>query len=418
MNKKRIIFHIDVNSAFLSWTAAYRLQQGEILDLRTIPAVVGGNPLERHGIVLAKSIPAKKYKIETGEPLFSAVQKCPELTIVKPQYDLYIKCSNAMVEVLKEYTPKVQRFSVDECFLEFTGMENVYGDYIQLAKDIKERIKKELGFTVNIGISSNKLLAKVASDFTKPDMVHTLFKEEIKYKMWPLPVGDLFMVGRKTVSKLNKLNIRTIGDLANFDLSVLKAVLKSHGVLIWNYANGVEDSEVRCGNFINMKGLGNSTTISFDVEDIRTAHMILLSLCETVGMRLRDSENLCSLVSVVIKNSDFLMYRRQRKIYYATDSTKEISKIACELFDEIWKGEALRLIGVSVSELCTNEMYQISIFEEENIEKERALDSTIDKIRRKYGSKAILRGSFLHSGINPINGGISEENYPIMSSIL
>lgn len=414
----RVIFHIDVNSAYLSWEAVDRMQHGEDLDLREVPSVVGGDPLSRHGIVLAKSIPAKKYKITTGESIFVAKQKCPNLVIVPPHYDLYIRCSNAMVQVLKEYTPTIQRFSVDECFLDFTNREHLYPDYIELAHKIKYRIKSELGFTVNIGISNNKLLAKVASDLKKPDRVHTLFPNEIKEKMWGLEVGDLFMVGRATVPKLNKLNIFTIGDLAQYDLEVIRERLKSQGVMIWNYANGREVSEVKNTNHIHMKGIGNSTTMAFDVEDKETAHKVLLSLCETVGMRLRNSQNCCGLVSVSIRTSDFISYSKQKKLDYYTDCTCNIDKSICDLFDGMWKGEPIRHLGVSVSELCTNEFCQITLFEDVNIEKNKSLDKTVDMIRLKYGSNSIIKATFLHSGLKPLTGGIGEESYPIMSSIL
>jgi DNA polymerase-4 len=318
MNMSRLIFHIDVNSAYLSWEAAYRLQHGDKIDLREIPSVVGGNEESRHGIVLTKSIPAKKYNIQTGETLYNARAKCPGLVVVPPRYSLYMKCSSAMNEILNEYTPQIQRFSVDESFLDFSNMKHLYPDYIQLAENIKERIKEELGFTVNIGISNNKLLAKVASDFKKPDNIHTLFPSEIKEKMWSLPVEDLFMLGRATKPKLNKMNIFTIGDLANYDLEILKYKLKSHGIVIWNYANGIDNSEVRKSNYIEMKGIGNSTTIAFDVEDKDTAYKVLLSLCETVCMRLRDSGNCCTVVSVSIRGSDLIFYSRQKKLLVPT----------------------------------------------------------------------------------------------------
>ncbi|MBL4931789.1 DNA polymerase Y family protein [Clostridium paridis] len=419
MNKQnRLIFHIDVNSAYLSWEASYRKQQGEKVDLRDIPSVVGGSEESRHGIVLAKSIPAKKYKINTGETLFTARQKCPDLVVVPPRYWLYMQCSNALNAILEEYTPKIQRFSVDESFLDFSNMEHIYPDYMKLADKIKDRIKKELGFTVNIGISTNKLLAKVASDFKKPDNIHTLFSWEIKEKMWKLPVEDLFMVGRATLPKLNKLNIFTIGDLANYDLDILRYYLKSHGTLIWNYANGIDSSEVRSDKHIDMKGIGNSTTIPFDVEDRKTAHLILLSLSEMVGTRLRNSENCCRVISMSIRSKDFFNYSHQRKLYCPTDSTQIISEVACNLFDEKWKGEPIRHMGVQVTDFCTNEFYQYGLFDHKDIDKIRALDKTIDKIRLKYGSKSILRSSFLHSGIRNMSGGVGEEDYKIMSSLL
>lgn len=416
---ERIIFHIDANSAYLSWEAIDRIQHGLLEDLRTIPSAVGGDPKSRHGIILAKSIPAKKFGIKTGETLFAALKKCPNLKLVSPHYDLYIKCSTAMVNILKEYSPMVQRYSIDECFLDFTNLERVFKKSpVDVAYEIKDRIKKELGFTVNIGISSNKLLAKMASDFKKPDNVHTLFQNQIEEKMWPLPVEDLFMVGRATAPKLRKYNINTIGDLANYDLELLQHKFKSFGLLLWKYANGIDDSSVRESNYIKMKGLGNSTTIAFDVTDSRTAHMVILSLTETLGMRLRDSENLCSLVAISIRNSEFQHYSHQRQLGYFTNSTNRIYSVAKELFDNAWKGEAIRHIGVRVSHLNTEKQAQVSFFDDVDVEKNLALDNAIDNIRLRYGKKAIIRSSFLHSGMRPINGGVQEEDYPMMSSTL
>jgi DNA polymerase IV len=414
----RLIFHIDVNSAYLSWEAVYRLQHGEAVDLREIPSAVGGDEASRHGIVLAKSIPSKKFNIQTGETLFNARLKCPELVIVPPRYSIYMQCSSAMHRILQEYTPAIQRFSVDESFLDFSNMEHLYPDYMELANRIRERIKNELGFTVNIGVSNNKLLAKVASDLKKPDKVHTLFPHEIKEKMWPLAVGDLFMVGRATAAKLYRLNIMTIGDLANYDVNILKEKMKSHGQLIWNYANGIEDSEVRKSNYIGMKGVGNSTTISFDVTDKETAYKVLLSLCETIGMRLRDSHNNCRVISVSIRGSDLISYSHQKKLDVPTDSTRKIAEVAWSLFDKAWKGNPIRHLGIHVTELGSNDFYQSYLLDDFNYAKDRAINETIDKIRLKYGSKSVMRSCFLHSGVSSMCGGVGEEDYPLMSSML
>lgn len=414
----RLIFHIDVNSAYLSWEATYRLQHGEQIDLREIPSVVGGDESSRHGIVLAKSIPAKKYKITTGETLYNARVKCPKLVVVPPRYWLYVQCSNAMYNILLDYTPKIQRFSIDESFLDFSDMKNIYGDYSQLAETIKERIKKELGFTVNIGISNNKLLAKVASDFKKPDKVHTLFPNEMPDKMWPLPVEDLFMVGRATAPKLHNLNINSIGDLANYNVDILKEKFKSQGVLIWNYANGIDPSKVRINTSIGMKSIGNSTTIAFDVENSEMAHKVLLSLCETVGMRLRDSKNCCSVVAISIRENNLLFYSMQKKLTVATDSTRKIYEVVCYLFDSLWKGNPIRHLGIHVTDFCNNDFFQFSLLDNFNYEKDRNLNNAVDNIRLKYGSNSLVRSCFLHSGINSMCGGIGEEDYPLMSSIL
>lgn len=414
----KIIFHIDVNSAYLSWEAVYRLQHGDTLDLRTIPSAVGGDPVKRHGIILAKSHAAKPYKIQTGESLMAAFQKCPHLTVVPPHYDLYLRSSNALMELISEYSSQIQRYSIDECFVDFTDMVKLFGDPIQTAHIIRERIKKELGFTVSIGISSNKLLAKVASDIKKPDAVTTLFPEEMPAKMWPLPVGDLFMVGRATVPKLNFLGIETIGDLANYDLEILKSTLKSQGILIWNYANGIEESSVKKSNRLAIKSIGNSSTIPYDIDNRKEAHLMILSLCEMVGMRLRDSQYLARLVSVSYKTDMFITSGHQRKFDIPTDHTLEIYHYARDLFDELWDGTPIRHLGVRVSEFCENDFIQMHFFDEYSKHRNNKLDNVIDELRARFEPKAIMRGCFVGSGIKPLTGGVGEDDFPLMSSVL
>lgn len=413
---ERIIFHIDVNSAYLSWTAVRMLQLGETTeDIRDIPAIIGGNSDERHGIVLAKSIPAKKYNIQTGEPVVDALKKCPNLKIFKPNYKLYMDSSNAMFNLLSEYSPKIQRYSVDEVFMDISHYKD---NYMEKAKEIKNRIRKELGFNVNIGISTNKLLAKMASDFNPKNSIHTLFQDEIKEKMWPLPVEDLFMVGRATKRKLDKLNINTIGELAIFDLEILESIFKSHGKVIKNYANGIENSEVRKYNYIEVKGIGNSTTIAWDVTSKEEALKIILSLTESVCIRLRNTNSLCKVVSISIKNFGFKRYIHQRTLQNYTDSTEEIYKELTKAFTDMWRGEPIRQIGVRVMKLCSNEFFQSSLFDCKRLDKQKALDKTIDSLRERYGNNSVIRSTFLYSGIKPINGGVGEEDYPMMGSIL
>jgi len=414
----KIIFHIDVNSAYLSWEAVYRLQHGETLDLRTIPSAVGGDPVKRHGIILAKSHAAKPYKIQTGESLMAAFQKCPHLIVVPPHYDLYLRSSNALMDLIGEYSGHIQRYSIDECFVDFTDMVQLFGDPILTAHVIRERIKKELGFTVSIGISNNKLLAKVASDIQKPDAVTTLFPEEIPSKMWPLPVGDLFMVGRATVPKLNFLGIESIGDLANYDLEILKNTLKSQGVLIWNYANGIEDSNVKKSNRLAIKSIGNSSTIPYDIDNLKEAHLMILSLCEMVGMRLRDSQYLARLVSVSYKTDTFITFGHQRKFEVPTDHTLEIYHYARALFDELWDGTPIRHLGVRVSEFCENDFVQMHFFDEYSKHRNSKLDNVIDELRARFEPKSIMRGCFVGSGIKPLTGGVGEDDFPLMSSVL
>jgi len=411
-----IVMHIDANSAYLSWTAVNLLQNGYGTDIREIPSAIAGDPNNRHGIILAKSIPAKKYGITTGESLFEARRKCPELQVFPPEFDLYMKCSQEMFNILKEYSPLVQRYSVDECFLDYTLSERKFGDPVKTAYEIKDRIKNELGYTVNVGVSCNKLLAKMGSELKKPDRVHTLFPEEIEEKMWPLPVEELFMVGRATAKKLKKMNINTIGDLAKTDVIYLKSLLKSHGELVWNYANGIDPSPVTVNDEIDQKGIGNSMTLKYDVTDRKEAKMFLLSLSERVGMRLRKHGFKTGLVSVTVKSSGFERYSHQMKLYTYTDSTTEIYKYACRLFDQCWKGEPIRLLGVSVTNFKNpDEPEQISMFGEEKKEKEQALDKAIDAIRERYGQGAIIRGAFAnHQNVKPIEGGVNDGNYIMM----
>lgn len=414
----KAIFHIDVNSAYLSWEAVNRLARGEILDLRRVPAVVAGDPKKRTGIILAKSIPAKKYGIKTGESLMEARNKCNKLIVVPPNYALYMKYSHAMNEIFREYTPLVQRYSIDESFLDYSNMEHLFGTPLKAAHEIKDRIKSELGFTVSVGVSTNKLLAKMASDLKKPDAVITLYPDEIEKKMWPLPVEDLFMVGRRTKPKLNNLNIFTIGDLATYNADLLKGILKSHGVMIRRFANGLEDSQVM-GGPREIKGIGNSTTIPHDVDNREEAFLILLSLCETVGMRLRAGGYTARLVSVGIKTGQFVYYSHQRKVMTPTNHTNTLYNIVKELFLEAWKGEVIRHLGVRVSELEDAGTTQLTLFEDgEKYEKGKRLDETIDRIRYRYHSTAVIRGSFANTKVKPLQGGVGEEDYPMMSSIL
>jgi DNA polymerase-4 len=414
-----IIFHIDVNSAYLSWQAIYELENGSCRDLRTLPAVIGGDQAKRHGIVLAKSIPAKKYGVITGESLMEARLKCPDLIVIPPNYQLFAQCSQAMYEILLEYSNKVQRYSVDECFVDYTGSQALFGDPVDVADAIRLRMKGELGFTVNIGISSNKLLAKMGSELQKPDRVHTLFPEEMEAKMWPLPVGDLFMVGRATRKKLHRLNIRTIGQLAASDPDFLRLHFKSYGTLLWQYANGIDDSFVRDSNFPAQKGVGNSTTIPFDVTDRREALLVLLSLTERVAIRMRRKGALGQVVTVSIKNFHLERISHQRRMPHPTQSTRALFEVVEALFDEAWTGTPIRHLGVRVSDLTDQTFDQLSLFDRYDRERDAVLEETMDQLRKRFGEKILIRGCFPHSGIKPIQGGIADnDEYPIMTSLL
>lgn len=406
-----VIFHIDVNSAFLSWEAVYRLHHlGGTLDLRTIPSAVGGDMSKRHGIILAKSIPAKKYNIQTGEPVTDAMRKCPNLVLVPPNYELYEKSSKAFMNILHKYTDKVEQYSIDEAFMDMTGTEELFGTPVIVANAIKDEIYETLGFSVNIGVSSNKLLAKMASDFKKPNRVHTLFPWEIQEKMWHLPVRELFFVGGASERKLQTLGIKTIGELANADVNVLKTVLKKHGEVIWDFANGRDVSVVEAVPADN-KGYGNSTTIAFDVTDGGTAKMVLLSLAETVARRLRKDEARIEVVSISIRFNDLSYASHQTVLVSPTNITKEIHEAACRLFDELWDGTPIRHLGVHTGRVSRDgNNRQLSLFDHTDYEKLEKLDYAVDSIRERFGRDAIVRASFLKQDkVDHMNGGVSRE---------
>lgn len=413
----RIIFHIDVNSAFLSWEAVYRLQHGETIDLRNIPSIVGGDPKKRSGIVLAKSVPAKKYGIKTAQTLVDAYKLCPQLVSVPPRYHVYTQASKAMMNLLREYSPDVEIFSIDECFMDFTQMEQLFGCPEQAAYAIKDRLKKELGFTVNIGISTNKLLAKMGSELQKPDRVHTLYPHQVEEKLWPLPVGDLFMVGRSTEEKLKKYGILTIGDLANTDLTFLKYILKSHGELIHNFANGVDVSVVNDFKYALVKSIGNSSTIPYDVVDREDAYRYLLSLSESVGMRLRAAEMRAYVVAVTIKTNLFTSVQKQKKLLYTISSTNDIYMESKLLFDLLWDQTPIRHLGVRVSHLQEELPDQLCLLKE-TTEKVEELDATIDTLRERFGKDIILRGCLLHTKVKSMTGGVGDDDYPGMRSLI
>ena len=408
--KKKIIFHIDVNSAFLSWEAVYRIaHKGGKQDLREIPSAVGGDMAMRHGIILAKSIPAKEYGIKTGETILEAQRKCPNLVLVPPNYSLYEKCSAAFMDILREYSDIVEQYSIDEAFIDMTASCHLFGEPIEVAEQIKDHIKEELGFTVNIGVSGNKLLAKMASDFKKPDMVHTLYPEEIQRKMWPLPVSELFFVGRATAKKLFDVGIKTIGDLATADPVWLKSILKKQGEVIWGFANGIDLSPVLDQPLAN-KGYGNSTTTPYDVTDTETADRVLLALAETVGNRLREDNVQIEVVSVGIKYTDLSYMSHQKVLQTATNLTWEIYRAACELFLELWNHGPIRHLGIHTSRVVNGDSYrQPTLFDEIDYDKLEKLDQTVDSLRKRFGMDSVMRAAFLKQPIDHMSGGISRE---------
>lgn len=391
-----IIFHIDVNNAYLSWEAVDRLnKQNETLDLRTIPSIVGGSEKSRHGIVLAKSMPAKAFGIKTAETIVEARKKCPDIVIVPPRHHLYKTFSKELIAYLKTLTPVVEQYSIDEAFADMTGCPLLARHSpIAAAEKIREEIYTRFGYTVNIGVSTNKILAKMASDFEKPNKVHSLFPEEIQKKMWCLPVGDLFFVGHASAKKLYNLGIRTIGELANFDREILRSHMGKHGTTIHDYANGIDDSPV-LSEQTEAKGYGNSTTLPKDVTDAKEAKNILLKLCESVGSRLRADNIMAQVVAVSIKDNHFNRGSHQCTLPSATNTTSELYHYVCELFDDFWDGSPIRLLGVSTSKLTTETVRQISITDSNFYMKQGKMEKAVDEIRKKFGDDAIFRASSL-----------------------
>lgn len=395
---ERQILHVDVNNAFLSWTAVEMLKNGSKVDIREIPAIIGGDETKRSGIVLAKSMKAKECGIKTAETIYQARIKCPNIQIFQSDFKIYKKYSEELYNLLLQYTDKIERFSIDECFLDMT--EYLMKDtLLNKGKEINRRVKEELGFTVNVGVAHNKLLAKMASDFTKPDRVHTLFENEIKTKMWPLPVSELFMLGKKTVPKLYNMQIKTIGELAKCDQRLISKKFGKHGTQMWEYANGIDNSKVHYQKE-KPKGIGNSITLPENAREIEKLEEILLALAEQVTYRLRKYDLLANTVSVQLRTKYFEDKSHQQKLLAPTSSTKEIYAKAKELLVQMFhKPMAIRLIGLRVDNLVEKENMQMSLFSTNENKKQENLDKVIDDLKNKYGYNTVTRAGKMNTKI-------------------
>lgn len=389
---ERIIFHIDVNNAFLSWTAVYLLSKGEKLDIRTIPSIIGGDESKRRGVVLAKSPVAKRYGVKTAETIYSAKKKCPNLKVYAPNFELYKIASDKMYGYLCQYTPIIQRYSIDECFIDLTGTKYIYNDYIKLATKIKEDIKKNFGFTVNVGIGNNRLCAKMASDFEKPDKIHTLYNNEIKEKMWPLPIEDLFMVGKKTAEKMKELNINKIGDLANTDITLLKKHFKNQAQFYKESALGIDNSKVETKH-PKSESISTTETLPYDYNDKIKLQNVLLHQTDELTRQLREKKLFAQTVGITFKNSQFEKYSHQTKLEIPTNKTEEIYNIVITLFKKSWKEDAIRNIGIRLGNLTKTRTEQISIFSMEEEKEEEKVQDIIDSINKKYKSTTITLAS-------------------------
>lgn len=392
---EKVYFHVDVNSAFLSWSALKLLRDGQTLDLRTVPSAVGGDEEKRHGVVLAKSGPAKKYGVHTGESLFAARRKCPELIVTPPDFDWYVQNSKALIAILQQYTPDVEQYSIDEAFLDMTGTEALFGPPLTVAHTLRNRVGEELGFTVNIGVAPNRLLAKMASDFEKPDKVHTLFPDEVPAKMWPLPVGNLFGVGPSAVRRLNQCGIYTIGDLARTDRTVVVGIFGARGDTLWNYANGREADPVT-KQTTRDNTYGNSVTLPRDLARPEEADATLLALCDSVGRRLRNDGKTARVIAVQLVDNAFRRRSHQTTLPDPTNSTDRLYEVALQLMRQMWPARPVRLVGVSAEKTGTDNFEQLDLFTDTTRrQKQEALDRTADALRRKFGGAAVTRAKLL-----------------------
>ncbi len=401
--RQPIIFHIDVNNAYLSWSALKLLEEGGLVDLRAVPAIVGGDRTTRHGIVVAKSTPAKALGIRTADTVASALQKCPTLEMVPPDHEYYSAQGNRLIDYLAGICPRIERMSIDECFMDFEPIRDRFASPGEAAFFIRDSVREKFGYTVNVGVSDRKVLAKMASDLKKPDRVNTLYVSEIREKMWPLPIGRLFMCGKSSAAVLEKMGIHTIGDLADTDPALVEGWLKSHGRLLWEYANGIDASVVE-PEPSRTKGIGHSITLSADVTEPEEAHRVLCHLAESVSDRLKRHQFLAGGVSTEIKYASFRSVSHQTILAKATSSAEEIGRQACTLFDELWDGEPIRLLGIRTTKLeDAGEPTQIDLFEfqqqqeelerhREESERQRKLDDAMTQIRERYGENAIKKG--------------------------
>ncbi|MEG2711428.1 MAG: DNA polymerase IV [Clostridia bacterium] len=390
MNKDKIFFHVDVNSAFLSWTAVEHLKNGEKEDIRNIPSAIGGDPKKRTGIILAKSTSAKKLGVVTGEPLNMALKKCPSLKIYPPDFEVYVRSSMAMGKILENYSPNLEQFSVDEYFMEYVP---ILGSYMDVARSIQKEIFEKIGVTVNIGISTNKILAKMASDFEKPNKIHTLFLDELETKMWPLPIEELFMCGRQTSAKLRTIGINTIGKLANANLDLLTYHFKSRGSILRSYANGTYVAEIKERE--KNKCYSNSVTTKMDLDDLVSINAVLLNVSETVSRRLRKHDAKVKTVAVDVKLNTFQTYSRATTLSKEVSTTKEIYDVAIKLFKDSWDGRPVRLLGISLSNLVYDENLQTDLFNLQNVKQDN-LDHAIDKLMNSFNKDfKICRASSL-----------------------
>ena len=390
---QRIILHIDVNSAFLSWSALKLLEEGYKKDIRKEVSVIAGDPNKRHGIIVAASVPAKKIGIKSPSNLYEARKIYKDLIVVKPDRQYYMKKSNQMISLLNKLFDSVEQYSIDECFVDYTAYKKIYGNEVKFAYKLKEEIYNKFGFTVNIGIGNNKLSAKMASDFEKPNKVHTLYESEFKEKVWKLDISELFMAGKSACKTLRELNINTIEELAKADQNMIIRHLKSHGKMLWEYANNIDNSDLNTDRYNDRKGIGFSKTLEYDIEEKEEIYKYLYAFSKDISKKLKEKEVYATNITVTIRNNEFKTYNHGHKYLNGVRDIKDIYEKSLELFNETWGKEPIRLIGLRVSDFTESNSYQISLFEEiKDLKKDNKTDKLIEDINNKYGKDIIKKG--------------------------
>lgn len=394
----RTILHSDLNNFYASVECAYRP------ELKKVPLAVCGDPEARHGIVLAKNQLAKSMGVKTGEAIWQARQKCPDLQVTPPDFQKYMHFAKLMRSIYAQYTDYIEPFGLDEAWLDVTGHKKS-GE--QIADELRRRAREELGLTLSVGVSFNKIFAKLGSDMKKPDATTIITMDNFREKVWPLPVEELLYVGPATRRKLNSRNIYTIGDLAKCDVSTLRHALGKNGEMIWNFARGNDHSSVLAqGEEAMIKSVGNSTTTPRDLKNDRDVRLVLLVLSESVAERLRSQNLRGDIVTLYVRDCDLKTLSCQRKLLCATALAEEIAERAHELFRAHYRWERpIRSVGVSVSGLETMEgNRQLSMFPDPGREKRYELEGAVEDIRQRFGHYAISRASLLGDGaINAIN---------------
>ncbi len=392
---ERIILHIDVNNAFLSWTAVDLLNSGSKYDIRNSYAVIGGDETARRGIVVAKSTPCKKLGIYTSETLFQAKKKCPALRVFPPNYKLYSKMSNDLFKLISKYTNDIEVASIDECYLDYGKIKNMHGDELEFAKKLQKEIYDTLKFTVNIGIANNKLCAKMASDFKKPYKIHTLYDYEIKEKLYPLDVSKLHGVGKKTTLKLKELNINTVKDLALASDELLYKHFKNRSNYYKDLANGIDDTPLTLSK--ELDSISSETTLTKDIINKQEIYKELFKISEIVGTRLRKEKKHTQVICVILKDNFFKRKTHQKKILNAINTNEEIYKLAKTIYDEMNNKEPVRLIGIKLEKLGQKKFYQANLFEET---KKEPIDEVLDDLKSKFGNNVIYKASLKNNDID------------------